>query len=192
MGWRSAVGPAPPWRADATRSTPEACGLAPLPGNARRWLRAKLAVGISRPGAGRRVAVAKVGARPASLWAPRTPSVRVPVRASDLVPEPVRLAPGTRSPSTQPSARGLADRVLRPVRPQTIVCPQAFHRRAPLALGHAPRAGLATRERACQEGSTPRRHVSTPRKPWATPMSSEQLSLGSAGLATPGCKAGRR
>lgn len=154
-----AVGHAARWRADATRSTPEACGRAPLPGNARHRLRAEQAVGISRPGAGRRVTVAKVGVRLAGLWEPRIPSSRTsdPVPDSRLGRNP--LAPFPQPASSQTQFCGPSTR--------THVYPQAFLRLHLFGPRTRPRAGLTTH--ACQEGSTPQRHVNTPRKPWATP-----------------------
>lgn len=62
------------------------------------------------------------------------------VCASDLVLEPARLPPGTRSPSSLPSASGLADPVLRPIHQDVRLPPPppAFLRLTCLALRHAP------------------------------------------------------
>lgn len=174
-----AVGHATRWRADATRSTPEACGRAPLPGNPRHRLRAELAVGISRPGAGRRVTVAKVGVRLAGLWEPRTPSSRT----SDLVPDS-RLDAIPELPSLSQ----------RPRRPSSVARPPgrtSTHRPSfastCLGLGHAPvQDWPPTRARRGRlPGSPGQLQLSSC-------MPSEQLSFGSAGLAIPRCKAGRR
>lgn len=142
-GW-GAADHATRWRADARRGTPEACWRASLPSNAQRWLLVKLALAISRPGAGRRVSAAKVGAHLAGLWEPRIPAVR----AFDLVLEPARLPPGTRSPSSLPSAVGFGDPVLRPIHqdvrlPIGLPLPHLFGPKT------RPRAGLVIRP--CRE-----------------------------------------